>query len=64
MNYGLVTQDPEVIIYYAAFIADFNRAEALATLNPQTILFCEEITAREVSQQLGIVYKPTYTLIV
>lgn len=60
LHYGLVTQYPEVIIYYAAFIAGFNRAEALATLTPQTIAFCEKITTQEIFQQLGIRSRPIY----
>lgn len=64
LHYGLATQYPEVIIYYAAFIAGFNRAEAFATLSPQTIAFCEKITIQEIFQQLGIRYRPIYNLTV
>ncbi|MBW4575743.1 MAG: hypothetical protein KME08_10710 [Aphanothece sp. CMT-3BRIN-NPC111] len=36
IHYGLATQYPEEIACYAAFIAGFNRTEALSRLRKQT----------------------------
>lgn len=57
LHYGLVTQYPEAIINYAVFMGDFNRKELLSQLSQETIAHCEDLTVREVSQQLGIDYQ-------
>jgi hypothetical protein len=56
LHYGLVTQYPEVIVCYAAFMAGLNRTEVLSQLPAETIILCEELAAREVSDQTGVPY--------
>jgi hypothetical protein len=58
LQYGLVENYPEAITGYAAFIGGYNRTEILNQLLQKTIAHCEQLAAREVSEQLGIQYQP------
>lgn len=58
LSYGLVTHYPEAIIKYAVFMGNWNRAEIISQLPKKTIAHCEELAAREVSEQLQINYQP------
>jgi len=63
LHYGLVGNYPEAITCYAAFMGGFDRATILSKL-PKTgmaspvrvanIAHCEELAAKEVSEQIGI----------
>jgi hypothetical protein len=58
LSYGLVTHYPEAILKYAVFMGNWDRAEILSQLSQKTIAHCEELAAREVSEQLQINYQP------
>lgn len=62
LHYGLVTQYPQAIACYAAFIAGFNRTEVLSQLPAKTIVFCSELAALEVSEQIGVPYQQIPTI--
>ena len=57
LNYGLVSQYPEAICAYAAFIGNFNRSQFLDLLCTATVNKSEILAAKEVSRQIGKPYK-------
>jgi len=68
LHYGLVINYPEGIIGYAAFMDGFDRATILSKLPKSAmaspvrvanIAHCEELVAKEVSEQIGIFYSTT-----
>ena len=54
LNYGLVTDYPETIISYAAFMGNWNRAEILSQLSQRTIAQGERLATEEVLRQLNL----------
>lgn len=52
LNYGLVTQYPEAICAYGAFIGNFNRPQFLNLLSKTSINKCGLLAKKEATRQI------------